>query len=116
MLTAEDRIDAPTLIDIGNAYQNVSDHDRKPPVILAALKKGFPPDDKTDFNRYVIIWGVDLKKLPDPGNTLLAYVADVPTKGGIVLFADAKIGRVTVEEFQTLPKAVSAPLKEEKKP
>jgi hypothetical protein len=58
-----------------------------------------------DFSKYIVIWEVDLPKVADPKNTLIAYEVDVPTKGGFAAFASGSVRRVTAEEFLALPKA-----------
>ena len=38
-------------------------------------------------------------------NTILAYEKDAPTKGGLCLFGDASVRKLTAEEFKQAPKA-----------
>ena len=67
--------------------------DSKP---LAALKEG----------RYVFLYGASLKNMTaGTSNTVLAYEKDTPSKGGLVLMADASVKTMTAEEFKKAPKA-----------
>jgi hypothetical protein len=36
---------------------------------------------------------------------VLAYVSDVPAKGGLVLMGDASVQKMSAEEFRKAPKA-----------
>jgi hypothetical protein len=83
--------------------------------------KGHVPKGLSDFKQYqtlhsagyqalhrgdcVVFYGVDLRQLPDPGQKVLAYVKDVPQKGGEVIMADGTVKAMTAEEFQAAPKA-----------
>jgi hypothetical protein len=53
----------------------------------------------------VVVYGVDLRQLPDPGQKVLAYVKDVPQKGGEVIMADGTVKAMSAEEFKAAPKA-----------
>jgi hypothetical protein len=55
---------------------------------------------------YVFYWNVNPTSLTQgTSNTVLAYEADAPSKGGAVLMADGSVKRMTAEEFQAAPKA-----------
>jgi hypothetical protein len=71
------------------------------------LKTVISSTEPIDFDRYQIIWDVDLKSVKQP-RTVLAYETVVPEKGGMVLFHDGKVERVSAEEFAKLPKAGAA--------
>jgi len=55
---------------------------------------------------YVLFMNVQFAQLTGgTSNTILGYVHDVPTKGGVVLFADRSVRQMNVAEFQAAPKA-----------
>ena len=55
---------------------------------------------------YVVFMNVQFAQLTGgTSNTILGYVHDVPTKGGVVLFADRSVRQMNVAEFQAAPKA-----------
>jgi uncharacterized protein (DUF1330 family) len=88
-------------------YCNHSDNNQRPPGKLEDLKTVISSDEPIDFDHYHIIWGVDLKPIVK-SRTILAYEVDVPEKGGMVLFPDGNVERVSAAEFATLPKAIAA--------
>jgi len=91
----------------GLAYHNFLDSNSRPPRNLDEFKLFASSDQPIDYTRYHIIWGVDLKSITQP-RTVLAYDVDAPSKGGMVLFHDGNVERLSAEEFQKLPKAVAA--------
>jgi len=93
----------------GLGYQIYLDRNSRPPRTLDELKTVIDSDRPIDFSRYHITWGVDLWSITQD-RTVLAYETVVPEKGGMVLFHDAKVERVSAEEFAKLPKAVAAKL------
>jgi hypothetical protein len=105
--------EAATVLKLfGAGYQFYLEDNQRPPRNLDDLKAVISSDEPIDFDRYHIIWGVDLKSITQD-RTVLAYDAVVPEKGGMVLFHDGKVQRVSAEEFAKLPKAVAAkPLEE----
>ncbi len=55
---------------------------------------------------YVLFMNVQFAQLTGgTSNTILGHVHDVPTKGGVVLFADGSVRQMNVAEFQAAPKA-----------
>jgi len=67
------------------------------------------PDDLTKMEKrftvpagVTVIWGVDVTQTPNSDQVVLAYEADVPQKGGYVLFANNRVDKVTSEEFAKL--------------
>ena len=90
----------------GHAYRIYLDNNEHPPRNLDELKtvigKGTDP---VDFERYHIIWDVDLNSIKE-ARTVLAYEVAAPEKGGPVLFHDGKTEHVSAAEFAKLTKAV----------
>jgi hypothetical protein len=86
------------------AYQACCDL-RQPPTSKEQLFQRISSDREIDFGKYVVIWGIELDAVTDKHNTVLAYAADVPTKGGMVGFVDGSVRRVSAEDFKSLPKA-----------
>lgn len=91
----------------GTGYQIYLENNSRPPRNLDELKTVISSDQPIDFNRYHIIWGVDLKSITQR-RTVLAYEVIVPEKGGMVLFHNGSVERIPAEEFEKLPKAVAA--------
>ena len=57
-----------------------------------------------------MLWGAKLNDLTEEGTNdspdeVLAYLKDVPEKGGLVLMKNRKIKSMTPEEFKAAPKA-----------
>jgi prepilin-type processing-associated H-X9-DG protein len=58
---------------------------------------------------YVVAWNASLKETTKAGSTaqhVLAYEADVPQKGGQVVFADGHVEEMTADAFGGAKKAV----------
>lgn len=53
---------------------------------------------------YLVVWGIDLDKVTDKKNAVLAYEKDVPVKGGWVVTAAGEVKKMTAKEFQDSPK------------
>ncbi len=93
-------------------YQNIHDADGAPPSGPERLLENISSDRPIEFDSYVIIWSVDFGDVTDHKNTVLAYVKDVPTNGGMVGFADGSVRRVSADEFKTLAKAIPTNMSE----
>lgn len=91
----------------GIGYQSYSENNSRPPRTLDDLKTVISSDRPIEFSRYHILWGVDLKSITQD-RTVLAYETAVPEKGGMVLFHDGNVERVSAADFAKLPKAVAA--------
>jgi hypothetical protein len=111
----QDATEANAAVDLklfGLGYQTYLENNQRPPRNLDELNTVISSDRPIDFNHYHIIWGVDLKSVAQP-RTVLAHEVGVPEKGGMVLFHDGKVERVSAEEFAKLPRAAAAkPLRE----
>lgn len=62
----------------------------------------------------VVQWGAPLPDTDEepghsPSTDVLAYVKDVPDKGGYVLLLNRSVKKMTAEEFKAAPKAGTAP-------
>jgi hypothetical protein len=54
---------------------------------------------------YVFAWGADIKKMTNgTSNTVLAYEAEAPSKGGVVAMADGSVRAMTAQEFNAAAK------------
>ena len=107
---------------IGLAYHAYVDTHKKGPTNATELFSATAfttPQDLQDKERmlkalgegkYVVIWGVqalDLVRKGAAGDLVLGYEQQAPTKGGMVLFADATTKSMTAAEFQAAKKAGS---------
>lgn len=52
---------------------------------------------------YVVYWGA--RRAAVNSQTVLAYVQDAPTHGGVVLMGDGSVQNMSAQAFQTAPKA-----------
>jgi len=101
---------ANDLKQIGLAYHSyLDDHAGKAPSRAEDLQKYLqdsPPVYQALANgQYVVQWGATIQNMTGgSSNTVLAYEAEVPTKGGQVLMGDASVRKMTVQEFQAAPK------------
>ena len=101
-------------------YEN---NEQTPPENEKELRTVISSDRPIVFDKYVIIWSVDLAHVADPNNTVLAYSADVPKDGGMVAFVSGsripgdhvQVRRVTAEQFKTLVKATPLTKMEDRK-
>ncbi len=99
---------------IGVGWQNYCDANNKGPAKAADLGPYVENDkrilDALESGRIVLVYNVGLRDLiasgPGTSMTVIAYEADVPTKGGWVALADASVRKVTPDEFKglTIPK------------
>jgi hypothetical protein len=106
---------ANDLKQIGLAYHNYLDAEQKAPSRAEDLQKYLldsPPTYQALLNgQYVMQWGATIQSMSagaGTSNTVLGYEADVPTKGGNVLFGDASVRTMTAQEFQAAPKGKPA--------
>ena len=94
------------LKQIGLYYLNFATTGRSPSRLenLADLKRDLPRVYQAiQDGVYVVYWNA-----PTTGaasQTVLAYVHDVPTRGGVVLLLDSSVVNMTPQEFQAAPKA-----------
>ncbi len=91
----------------GLGYRNYYETHQRPPRNSDELNTVISSDRPIEFDRYHIIWGVDLSPAL-PARTVLAYDVAVPQKGGMVLFHTGEVERVTAEEFEQLSRAAPA--------
>jgi hypothetical protein len=75
--------------------EDMSELKRDLPKVYQAIQEG----------QYVVFWNANLNTPAGTSNTILGYVKDVPTKGGVALFLDGSARNVTVQEFQAAAKA-----------
>lgn len=91
---------------IGNAYRKHLEQAQAPPIeqdFAELIPQWRSPRDDRPFE---IIWGVDLKKVPDPGNTLLAWEHSVDENfARCVLMVDGTTLILKQAEFEKLPRA-----------
>jgi hypothetical protein len=85
---------------IGLAYHNAQDSLRRPPANKEDLKKGMEPQSAGIIDRYVIVWNLDAKAVAGKPDVVMAYETKVPTQGGMVLFFDLSIRKVSADEFK----------------
>jgi hypothetical protein len=70
---------------------DLADMKRDLPHVYRAIQDGI----------YVVYWNTPLT----PGDSIVAYERDAPTKGGVALMADGSVANLTPEDFRTAPKA-----------
>jgi hypothetical protein len=105
-LTAAERAKRTNdLKQIGLAYHAFHDSFRKGPTKAADLGPFLENDKRLlgllDDKVIVFQFGVAIADMVDgTSNTVLAYDKDVPTKGGLVLMADASVKTMSAEEFK----------------
>ena len=100
-----------TLEEVSDLYRSASSARKKPPESIIDLARnrdlfmnGYKALEQGEIIAY---WGVALTPGVE-GSTpeeVLAYKADVPTKGGPVLLKDGTVKTMTAEEFKTAKKA-----------
>jgi hypothetical protein len=110
------------LSEIGEIYRLYTEMNKKPPQSLrdfAPFREGTPNGiGAAARGEVVVLWGAKLNDLTEEGTNdspdeVLAYLKEVPEKGGLVLMKNRKIKSMTPEEFKAAPKAgtESPPLK-----
>jgi hypothetical protein len=93
---------------VGEAYRFHLSHEKKPPQAADLAAEAGEWKSNRDGQPFVIVWGVDLDKLPDGGVGLaLAWEQTCGPDGSrCVLMADGKTAKVvSAAEFEALPKA-----------
>jgi hypothetical protein len=75
--------------------EELGDLKRDLPKVYQAIQDG----------QYVVFWNANLNAPAGSSNTILAYVKDTPTRGGVTLFLDGSVRNITAQEFQTAAKA-----------
>jgi hypothetical protein len=98
------------LRQIGLAYHNCLDTNKKPPATVDDLAPFYEKDAKITAalkdGTYVFYYNVKLTDMTNgTSNTILGYEKDAPTKGGVVLFGDGTVKPLTADEFAKAPKA-----------
>lgn len=98
------------LQDVGELYRSYQETFKKPPKSLKDLLKvgdaTAPVGHASIREKQVVVrWNVTLpdtapEPTSPPSDEVLAYIKDVPEKGGAVLTVDRRIRRMTAEEFK----------------
>jgi hypothetical protein len=117
------RADAATANDlkqIGLAYHNHLDATNKAPAKAEDLAPYFENDKRLlgflKNEDIVFFYNVTLVQMTaGTSNTILAYVKDVPDKGGLVLMGDASVKKVSADEFKKATKAGKVKEKDKEK-
>jgi hypothetical protein len=107
---ADDRVTANDLKQIGLAYHGHHDATNKAPQKAEDLAPYFENSkkllDHLKTKRIEFYYGVGLLQMPEgTSNTVLAYEKDAPEKGGLVLFGDGSVKKLSADEFKKAPKA-----------
>jgi hypothetical protein len=94
------------LKQLGLYYLNFATTGRSPSRLedLADLKRDLPRVYQAiQDGVYVVYWNAPTTAASS--QTVLAYVHDVPTRGGVVLLLDGSVTNMTPQEFQAAPRA-----------
>ena len=107
---AADDVTTNDLKQIGLAYHNHHDATNKGPANAKELAPYFENNkrllDHLESKRIVFFYNVRITQMTEgTSNTILAYEKDVPTKGGLALFGDGSVRKLTADEFKKAPKA-----------
>jgi hypothetical protein len=102
-------IDEIELKELGLSYMSATAINGKPPANAEelGLKQENPKLYQAIADGHIIVyWKASPTNAPaGTSNTILAYDADVPTKGGAVVMMDGSPRKMTAEEFKAAPKA-----------
>jgi hypothetical protein len=93
---------------VGEAYRDHLKYAKKPPQAADLADLVGDITSARDNDPFVIVWGVDLAKVPDGGGGLLLAweKTGAPDGSRCVLLADGRTAKVVpAAEFQALPKA-----------
>jgi len=101
----DDPITADDLKIIGLAYHNHLDAQRRAPAKAEDLAKFFDNNARLlkllKSGKITFVYGVGLRDMPQGSSaTVLAHEKDAAKKGGLVLFGDASVRRMSAEEFK----------------
>lgn len=103
---APEHYDIGSLEEVSSLYLSSYSQKKKPPTSIKDFVRAdlFPDAVNAIKNGEVVVyWGV--APTPEEASTeVLAYRADVPSKGGYVLLKDMTTRAMTPEEFQAAPK------------
>ncbi|MDG3007838.1 hypothetical protein [Paludisphaera mucosa] len=98
--------DIGSLDEVGDLYLSSYNTKKKPPVSMKDLNKAdlfVGGANALRKGEIIVYWGV-APTPEEPSTEILAYKADVPTKGGYVLLKDMTTKTMSAEEFQAAPK------------
>lgn len=109
----QEQRDSNDLRQLGIAFHSINDSERKGPSKPEDLSRYVENDQRLigrlKSGEIVFIYGVSLTDILNSGegtvNTIIAYVKDAPSNGGLVLFADASFRKLSADEFNKAPKA-----------
>jgi hypothetical protein len=101
----DDPVTADDLKIIGLAYHNHLDALRKAPAKAEDLAKFFDNNARVlkllKSGKITFVYGVGLRDMPQGTSaTVLAHEKEAAKKGGLVLFGDASVRRMSAEEFK----------------
>lgn len=107
---AQDKVTANDLKQIGLAYHNHIDSVAKAPAKAEDLAPYFDNSkkllDHLKTKRIEFYYGVTIAQMTEgTSNTILAFEQAAPDKGGLVLFGDGSVKKLTAGEFEKAPKA-----------
>jgi len=107
---AQDKVTANDLKQIGLAYHNHIDATMKAPQKAEDLAPYFDNSkkllDHLKTKRIEFYYGVGIAQMTEgTSNTILAYEKDAPTKGGVCLYGDGSVRKLTADEFKKATKA-----------
>jgi hypothetical protein len=102
-------IDEIQLRELGLSYLMAADTNGRPPATLddLGLKQTAPKLHQAIADgRIIVNWKANPTNAPaGTSNTILAYDADVKTKGGAVVMLDGTSKKMTADQFKTAAKA-----------
>jgi hypothetical protein len=99
-VAGEDKQAETDLKMLGLAYHNALNNLGRPPANKEDLKQGLEPQSHGIIDRYVVVWNLSPKTVAGKPDVVMAYETKVPTQGGMVLFFDLSIRKVTADEFK----------------
>jgi hypothetical protein len=96
------------LEEVGELYRSVGAVKKKPPTSMKDLERsrdvfllGYRAIEQGDV---IVYWGVSVLSGDQTTDEILAYTAEVPTKGGPVLLKNGTVKTMTADEFKAAPK------------